>query len=51
MNSQLEGNELEEVYIQGVEIKVPAHRSLPAGQVIAEHSQDARQHPAPRFIP
>ena len=51
MNSESEANELEEVYMQEVEIKVPEDRSLPAGQVIAEQSQDVREHLAPRFIP
>jgi hypothetical protein len=51
MNSESEANELEEVYMPEVEIKVPTDRSLPAGQVIAEQSQDVREHLAPRFIP
>jgi hypothetical protein len=51
MNSESEANELEEVYMPEVEIKVPEDRSLPAGQVIAEQSQDVREYLAPRFIP
>jgi hypothetical protein len=51
MNSESEVNELEEAYIPEVEIKVPEDRSLPAGQVIAEQSQDVRGYLAPRFIP
>jgi hypothetical protein len=51
MDSESDANELEEVYMHEVEIKVPEDRSLPAGQVIAEQSQDVREHLAPRFIP
>ncbi len=51
MNSKSEVNELEEVFMPEVEIKVPEDRSLPAGQVIAEQSQDIREYLAPRFIP
>ena len=51
MNTESDPNELEKVYIPEVEIKVPEDRSLPAGQVIAEQSQDVREHLAPRFIP
>lgn len=51
MNSESETKELKEVYMPEVEIKVPEDRSLPAGQVIAELSQDVREYLAPRFIP
>jgi hypothetical protein len=51
MNSEADVNELEEAYMPEVEIKVPEDRSLPAGQVIAEQSQDVREYLAPRFIP
>ena len=50
MNSESEANELE-VYMPEVEINVPQDRSLPAGQVIAEQSQEVREYLAPRFIP
>jgi len=51
MNSEPEANKLEEVDLPEVEIKVPADRSLSAGQGIAEQSQDVNEHLAPRFIP
>ncbi len=51
MNSELEANEHEELYLPEVEIKVPIDRSLPAEQVIAEQSQDVKEYLAPRFIP
>ncbi len=51
MDPEPDANELEEVYMPDVEIKVPTDRSLPAGQVIAEQSQDIREYLAPRFIP
>ena len=51
MNSELEASEVEDVYMPEVEIKVPEDRSLPAGQVIAEQSQDVREYLAPRLIP
>jgi hypothetical protein len=51
MNSKSEANENEEVYVPEVEIKVPDDRSLPAKQVIAEQSQDVKEHLTPRFVP
>lgn len=51
MNSESEASELEEAYMPEVKIKVPEDRSLPAGQVIAEQSQEVREYLAPRFIP
>ena len=51
VNSEADVNEVEEVYMPEVEIKVPEDRSLPSGQVIAEQSQDVREYLASRFIP
>ena len=51
MDSESEANELEEVYMQKVGIKVPADSSRPAGQVIAEQSQEVKEHLTLRFIP
>jgi hypothetical protein len=51
MNSVPEDNEDDEMYLPEVKIKVPADHSLPAGQVIAEQTQDVREYLAPRFIP
>ena len=51
MKPESEANELEKVYMLEVEIKVPVDRSLPDEQVIAEQSQDVKEHFTPRFIP
>ena len=51
MNPESEANPLEEVYGQEAEIKVPVDSSLPAGQVIAQQSQDVKEHLTPRFVP
>jgi hypothetical protein len=51
MNPDSEANQLEEVFVPEVEIKVPTDRSLPAEQVIAEQSQDVKEHLTPRFVP
>jgi hypothetical protein len=51
MDSESQVDELEEVYMSEVEIKVPTDRSLPAEQVIAEQGQDVKEQLAPRFIP
>jgi hypothetical protein len=37
--------------LQEAELEKLADTSLPAGQVIAEGSEDAEEHLAPRFIP
>ena len=58
MNPSSQPNELQEVYLQEADtsvavlwIKILNDTSLPAGQVIAEGSEDAEDHLAPRFIP
>ena len=51
MNSESEAIALEEVFMQDVARKVPVDSSLPAGQVIAEQSQDVKEHLTPRFVP
>jgi len=51
MDTESDANDLKEVYMLEVEIKVPTDRSLPAWQVIAEQSQDIKEYLAPRFVP
>jgi hypothetical protein len=51
MNPSSEPNELQEVHLQEADLKTINDTSLPAGQVIAEQSEDAEEHLTPRFIP
>ena len=51
MYSESQTDELKEVYLQELEVKVPTDSSLPAGQVIVEQSQDVKEHLTPRFVP
>ncbi|HSK89332.1 MAG TPA: hypothetical protein VK880_13295 [Anaerolineales bacterium] len=51
MNPPSPPNELQEVNLQDAELKRLNDTCLPAGQVIAEQSQDAEEHLAPRYIP
>jgi hypothetical protein len=51
MNPSSEPNELQEIHLQEADLKTINDTSLPAGQVIAEQSEDAEEHLAPRFIP
>ena len=53
MNPSSQPNELQEVHLQEADIKALNETSLPAGQVIAEQTQDqeAEEPLAPRFVP
>jgi len=53
MNPSSQPNELQEVQLQEADIKALTDTSLPAGQVIAEQTQDkdAEEPLAPRFVP
>jgi hypothetical protein len=51
MNPSSDPNELQEVSLQKEDLKAINDMSLPAAQVIAEQSEDAEEHLAPRFIP
>ncbi len=51
MNPSSPPNELQEVHLQEADIQVLNDTSLPAGQVIAEQSEEAEEPLAPRFIP
>jgi len=51
MNPSPPPNELQEVHLQDAGLKTLNDTSLPAGQVIAEQSEDAQENLAPRFIP
>ena len=53
MNPSPQPNELQEVHLQEADIKALNETSLPAGQVIAEQTQDkdAETPLAPRFVP
>lgn len=53
MNPSPQPNELQEVHLQEADLKTLNDTSLPAGQVIAEQSQDkdAEEPRAPRFVP
>ncbi len=52
MNPSSQPNELQEVHLQEADLKVLNDTSLPAGQVIAEQSEQAEEEPlAPRFVP
>lgn len=51
MNLTPQSDQAQEVSLQAPEIKVPDDRYLPAAQVIAEQSQDVKEHLTPRFVP
>jgi hypothetical protein len=53
MNPSSQPNELQEVHLQEADLKTLNDTSLPAGQVLAEQSQDqdAEEPRAPRFVP
>ncbi len=51
MNPPSPPNELQEVQLQEADLKSLNDTSLPAEQVLAEQSEDAEEHLAPRFIP
>lgn len=52
MNPASQPNELQEVHLQEADLKTLNDTSLPAGQVIAEQTQEDAEAPlAPRFIP
>ncbi|MBN2118822.1 MAG: hypothetical protein JW730_19790 [Anaerolineales bacterium] len=53
MNPSSQPNELQEVQLQEADIKALTDTSLPAGQVIAQQTQDqdAEEPRAPRFVP
>ena len=51
MNLSSPPNELQEIQLQEADLKTLNDTCLPAGQVIAEQSEDAEDHLAPRYIP
>ena len=51
MNPVSPPDELQEVQLQEADLKSLNDVSLPAEQVIAEGSEEAEEHLAPRFIP
>ena len=53
MNPVSQPKELQEVHLQEADLKTLNETSLPAGQVIAEQSQDqdAEEPRSPRFVP
>jgi hypothetical protein len=53
VNPSSQPNELQEVHLQEADIKALNETSLPAGQVIAEQTQDndAEAPLSPRFVP
>jgi hypothetical protein len=51
MNPSSQPNELQEVHLQEADLKTLNETSLPAGQVIAEQSQEEEENLAPRFVP
>ena len=50
MKLEFDANEFEEVYMQEIEINLSTGCTLPAGQVIAEQSQDVKEHLTLQFV-
>ena len=51
MNPSTQPNELQEIQLQEIDVKNINATSLPAGEVIAEQSQEADEPLTPRFVP